>query len=75
MSQEDKQGVTAHVEDIKGHKVVFTGNTSKGRQVSLRRTDEHIVMGSKGAGDFGLCPRQSRYRRGEDRIRRLARMC
>ncbi len=53
-SQEDKQGVPVHVEDIEGRKVVLSRSISKGRRVSLRRTDEHIVMGSRGAGDFGL---------------------
>lgn len=70
-SQEEKQEVTVYAEDIEGRNVLLPRSISQGRRVSLRRTDKHIVMESRGAGDFG----PSRYRRGEDRMRRLTRTC
>ncbi len=42
------------VHNIEGRKVVFTRSISKGQRVSLRRTDEHIVLESRGASNFGM---------------------
>ncbi len=47
-SQEDRQGVTVHVEDIKGHKVVFTRNTysrPRFRSTGIYVMDDRPVCG------------------------------